>query len=126
MVQDNLVAMKRLTPILRIFDVDKAIEFYIQFLGFSVDWEHRFEQNMPLYMQISYGSCILHLSEHYGDCSPGAAVRIEVDNIKVLHAKLLAYDYKFARPGLEKTPWHTQEIQLSDPFGNRILFYENL
>ncbi len=36
-------------PILRIFDVAKAMEFYIDFLGFSVDWEHRFGENFPLY-----------------------------------------------------------------------------
>jgi hypothetical protein len=40
-------------PILRIFDEAKAREFYIEFLGFHVDWEHRFEPDMPLYMQIS-------------------------------------------------------------------------
>ena len=30
------------TPILRIFDIAKAREFYLDFLGFAVDWEHRF------------------------------------------------------------------------------------
>jgi len=30
-------------PVLRIFDVEKAKDFYFGFLGFSVDWEHRFE-----------------------------------------------------------------------------------
>ena len=31
-----------ITPILRIFDEAKAKEFYVDFLGFSVDWEHRY------------------------------------------------------------------------------------
>ena len=26
---------------LRIFSVEKALEFYVEFLGFKVDWEHR-------------------------------------------------------------------------------------
>lgn len=30
-------------PILRIFDEAKAREFYVGFLGFTVDWKHRFE-----------------------------------------------------------------------------------
>jgi hypothetical protein len=34
-----------ITPILRSFDEAKAREFYIDYLGFSVDWEHRFEQS---------------------------------------------------------------------------------
>lgn len=37
-------------PILRIFSVDKAREFYVGFLGFTVDWEHRFDPEAPLYM----------------------------------------------------------------------------
>src|SRR5262245_52175620 len=58
-------------PILRIFDVEKAKEFYLDYLGFKVDWEHRFEEDSPLYMQISLGEFVLHLSEHYGDGCPG-------------------------------------------------------
>ena len=37
-------------PILRMCDEAKAREFYLGFLGFAVDWEHRFEPGFPLYM----------------------------------------------------------------------------
>ena len=40
------------TTILRFFDESKAREFYIDYLGFKVDWEHRFANDMPLYMQV--------------------------------------------------------------------------
>lgn len=40
-------------PVLRIFDVEKAKEFYVGFLGFTVDWEHTFEANFTVYMQVS-------------------------------------------------------------------------
>ena len=33
-------------------------------------------------MQMSKGDCVLHLSEHYGDCCPGAAMRIETDELE--------------------------------------------
>ncbi|MCQ6562084.1 glyoxalase superfamily protein [Paenibacillus mendelii] len=112
------------TPILRIFDVNKALEFYIEFLGFAVDWEHRFEEGFPLYMQVSSGACVLHLSEHHGDCCPGGAVRIQANNVRAFHSSLLAKTYKFARPGLEQTPWNSLEVQVVDPFGNRLVFYE--
>ena len=62
--------------ILRIFDEAKAKDFYLGFLGFGLDWEHRFEPDMPLYAQISLGECVIHLSEHHGDASPGSAVRV--------------------------------------------------
>ena len=62
--------LQGIVPILRIFDEDKAKEFYVDYLEFVVDWEHRFEEEMPLYMQISLDSIVLHLSEHHGDCTP--------------------------------------------------------
>lgn len=34
----------RAVPIFRIFDVAKAKEFYVGFLGFQVDGEHRFDE----------------------------------------------------------------------------------
>ena len=40
-------------PILRMFDETKAREFYLDFLGFSVEFEHRFEADLPLYLGIS-------------------------------------------------------------------------
>ncbi|WP_127499474.1 glyoxalase superfamily protein [Paenibacillus glycanilyticus] len=116
--------LEQLVPILRIFDEAKAREFYVDFLGFNVDWEHRFEPDMPLYMQISKGGIRLHLSEHHGDCSPGSAIRIEMTGIRELHKDLLDKKYKYARPGLEETPWNTLECRIGDPFGNRIVFSE--
>jgi uncharacterized glyoxalase superfamily protein PhnB len=119
------ITIKTATPILRIFDGKLAQEFYMDYLGFTVDWEHRFEENMPLYMQVSNGGCVIHLSEHHGDCSPGAAIRIEVDDIKGLHAQLESKQYSNARPGLESTPWGMIELTVIDPFHNRIVFFEN-
>lgn len=110
------------TPILRIFDESKAREFYLDFLGFQVDWEHRFEEGLPLYMQISKDGCVLHLSEHHGDCSPGAAMRIETSELETFQDELLAKGYKYARPRIEEMPWGSRDMSVSDPFGNRLTF----
>ena len=112
------------TPIFRIFDEAKAREFYIGFLGFKVDWEHRFEAGLPLYMQISRDGCVLHLSEHHGDCSPGAAMRIETSELDAFHRELAVKQYKYARPGIEEMPWGTRDMSVKDPFGNRLTFTE--
>ncbi len=82
------ITIKTATPILPIFNGKMAQEFYVDYLGFTINWEHRFEENMPLYMEVSNGGRVIHLSEHYGDCSPGAAIRIEVDDIRGLHTIL--------------------------------------
>jgi uncharacterized glyoxalase superfamily protein PhnB len=111
------------TPILRSFDEAKAREFYVDFLGFKVDWEHRFESGTPLYMQVSKDDCIIHLSEHHGDSSPGAHLRVEIDGLDEYQQLLLAKQYKNARPGIEETPWGTREMTISDPFGNAISFW---
>jgi len=110
------------TPILRAFDEAKSKEFYVDFLGFKVDWEHRFDDRAPLYMQVSKSDCVLHLSEHHGDSSPGAAMRIEVDDIDALHKELSDKKYKNARPGIQDQPWGTRDMTVSDPFGNKLIF----
>ena len=46
------VAFQQAVPILRIFSVEKAREFYLDFLGFIWDWEHRFDDNAPLYARV--------------------------------------------------------------------------
>ena len=61
-------------PIIRILSEDKAREFYLDFLGFTLQWEHRFEPGFPLYAQIRRSDLTLHLSEHHGDGTPGATV----------------------------------------------------
>ncbi|WP_352650919.1 glyoxalase superfamily protein [Mesorhizobium sp. M0659] len=89
------------TPILRIFDIAKAREFYVDFLGFKVEFEHRFDDNAPLYMGVIRDGCVLHLSEHHGDGAPGIAMRIKVEDIAALHRELIGKRYRYARPGLE-------------------------
>lgn len=111
-------------PILRIFSVDKALEFYRDFLGFKVDWEHRFGDNFPLYMQVSRGVAVLHLSEHAGDASPGARVFIRMTGITALHAELIGQDYRYMKPGIQDQPWG-REVQVTDPFSNRLTFCES-
>ncbi|HSV46153.1 MAG TPA: glyoxalase superfamily protein [Ramlibacter sp.] len=108
-------------PILRIFSEAKAREFYVDFLGFQVDWEHRFEDGLPLYAQISRDGCVIHLSEHHGDCSPGSALRIHTTALEDLQRELLAKGYKYARPGIQEQPWG-KDMSISDPFGNRLIF----
>lgn len=111
-------------PVLRIFDETKAREFYLGFLGFEVDWEHRFEPDMPVYMQVSRGGCVLHLSEHHGDACPGSTVFLRVKGLDAYHTEIMAKGYGYARPGVEKTFHNSRGMQVTDPFGNRLRFDE--
>lgn len=118
------ITFERVVPILRIFDLAKADEFYLGYLGFKVDWDHRFDDNAPLYRQISRGDLVLHLSEHHGDGNPGARLRVTMRGVEAFHRELAAKKYRYMRPGLETTPWKTLETGVIDPFGNAIRFCE--
>jgi catechol 2,3-dioxygenase-like lactoylglutathione lyase family enzyme len=110
-------------PVLRIFSIDKAKEFYLDFLGFTLEWEHRFEEGAPLYAQIKRSDLTLHLSEHYGDATPGSTIFVPMENIDALHRELSARHYAYARPGIDAMDWGRQ-LQVADPFGNRLRFCE--
>jgi len=116
--------MTQVIPVLRIFDEAKAREFYVDWLGFVIDWEHRFEENTPLFMQVKRGDVILWLSEHHGDACPGAKVFIECPGIESYHRELLDKKYKYNRPGLETEEWDAKTVTVHDPFGNRLVFFE--
>jgi len=108
------------------FDEETTKEFYVDFLGFKVDWEHRFGETFPLYMQVSRDGCVLHLTGHHGDCCPGGAVRIDTQDVRDYCEILRRKDYRHAKPGCEKTGWGTMEMSVKDPSGNRLTFAEPL
>lgn len=120
--------IQNVVPVLRIFDYAKMKEFYIDWLGFKIEWEHRFAENMPIYMEISMGGIVLQLSEHYGDASPGGKVFLECTGLKEYHQTISAKDYKYYKPAVEMAPWggNALVMQLIDPFSNRIAFKEAL
>jgi hypothetical protein len=75
-------------------------------------------------MQVSRDGLVLRLSEHYGDGSPGAVVAIHVEGVRELHAELTAKNYGYLRPGLNKTFYGALQLNLLDPFGNRLILDE--
>ena len=101
----------------------KAHEFYLGFLGFSVDWEHRYGERFPLYTQVSRGGLRLHLSEHAGDATPGGNMVVYMKGIRAFQKELIGKDYPYMRPGLEDEGTRL-EVTVTDPFQNRIRFME--
>ncbi len=109
-------------PILRSFDEAKAREFYVDFLGFEVTFEFRFEPETPLYIGLRLGACEIHLSEHFGDAAPGASMRIGISDVDGYCAALNARKYRHARPGVIEQPWGFRDMAIDDPFGNKLIF----
>lgn len=121
---DDDIRFTETCPVLRIFDEDKAKEFYLEFLGFTLDWEHRFDENAPLYAQVSRAGLIVHLSGHHGDATPGAAAFVRMKGVRAFQQELVAKNYKHNRPGLQEEPWGLV-TSVTDPFNNRIHFCES-
>ena len=113
-----------IVPVLRIFDLEKALGFYVGFLGFAEVFRHQFDPDAPLYLGVAREGVRLHLSEHFGDASPGTHVRIEVSDVERFCGELNAKHYRHARPGFQDQEWGNREMTISDPFGNRVTFWQ--
>ena len=121
-----MIAFQKTIPVLRIFDLAKAKDFYVGFLGFTVDWEHHFEETTPAYLQVSRAGLMLHLSEHHGDACPGATIFVWMTGLEAFHREITGKGYKYLRPGIETTFYDSRCVEVIDPFGNRIRFNEDL
>ena len=111
-------------PTLRILDYQKSIDFYTNYLGFTVDWEHRFGPKEPVYMQVSLRGLVLHLSENKR-FDPGIIVFVDTKQIRSLH-KTLCKRNQAVTPEVEATPWQTLQMEIEDPAGNLLRFNETV
>lgn len=111
-------------PVLRIHDEALAREFYLDYLGFCVESQHRFEPGMPLYLRIRRDDTVLDLSEHHGDGTPGAAVWIPVGNADAFHSDISRRPHPRLRPGIDRDAPGGPTINVTDPFGNVLRFCE--
>lgn len=105
-------------PVLRVHRADQSREFYLDFLGFSVEWEHQFADDLPLYLRLVRDGARLDLSEHHGDGTPGAVVWIPIRDAEALRDELLASGYAQARPGVQHDAPGGPTIEVTDPSGN--------
>lgn len=51
-------------------------------------------------------------------------MRIEVDDVEAYVAALRAKRYRHARPQVHEQPWGTRDMSIDDPFGNRLIFFD--
>ncbi|MEM7549685.1 MAG: glyoxalase superfamily protein [Bacteroidota bacterium] len=110
-------------PTFRILDYKTAITFYVDFLGFSIDWEHRFEPSDPVYMQISNDGLMLHLSENER-FKTGNISFVESKGIQAFRDKIISRNPENSLSEIQKTDWGTIQLEIEDPFGNLLRFNE--
>lgn len=118
------VSLEPAVAVIQIGSVPDAKKFYVDFLGFTVDWgwpENDGERS--LYAQISRSGVSLHLSTH-GVERGATELLIRMSGLATLHAELSTKPYPLSL-NVRHTPDDRSEFQVTDPFGNRLRFSEN-
>ena len=111
--------MQRVVPTLRITDYSRSKQFFVEQLGFQVDWEHRFEPGFPVFMQVSREGLVLFLTEHRGDCPVGGLVHIYVPDVDAWYAELQGRGVQVREPPNQSLQG-LRDMTVVDPDGNKI------
>ena len=111
---------QRVVPALRITDYERSKAFYVKGLGFTVDWEHRFEPHFPVFMSIVRDGMQLYLSEHTGDCKVGGLVHLLIPDVD-------AWYLEFQNRNVIVTEAPNNDLgfrnmTVTDPDGNQLRF----
>ena len=101
---------EQVIPVLRVAHADDAVTWYER-LGFTKEWEHRFDPDCPAFVSIARGQARIYLSEHRGDARPDTLLHLVVNDADPVVAE-------FGRQA-DETPYGC-EIELRDPDGNRL------
>ncbi|WP_176562266.1 glyoxalase superfamily protein [Mycolicibacterium palauense] len=109
-------------PVFRSLDETRAREFYVDYLHFSIEWEHRFDRAAPLYLRLRRDRFVLDLSEHHGDGTPGSTVWVPVGDVAALQEELRATGYPRMNPGIDADSPGGPTMDVIDPFSNTIRF----
>ena len=113
-------------PILRSFDEGKAREFYIDWLGFEVDWSIASSPARRSTCRCRAAAAYSTSASTTATARPGRAIRIQVDELEAFHAELQTRPYKNYRPGLQDQEWGAREMTVQDGAGNKLIFYRDL
>jgi Glyoxalase superfamily protein len=111
-------------PVLRMLDEAKARAFYLDYLGFDVDWESRFNPTAPLYMQIHLGEAVIHLNGHAPEVAPISRVNIPVVGLDNYCQYLIAKGAGYPKPCVVDPRFlgRNTDMNIEDPFGNELVF----
>ena len=106
-------------------DYIRAKAFYVDGLGFRIDWEHRFEPGFPVFMQVSRDEMLLFLTEHRGDCPVGGLVHFYVPDVDAWHAEFVARAIPIEEPPNEELAG-LRVMTVVDPDGNKLRVCQRL
>jgi catechol 2,3-dioxygenase-like lactoylglutathione lyase family enzyme len=112
-------------PTLRIANYARSRSFYVDGLGFHVDWEHRFQPGFPVFAQISRDGMTLFLSEHRDDCPAGALTHFLVADVDAMYDELRSRGTVVSAPPSESLQG-LRDMTVIDADGNKLRFITRL
>lgn len=120
--------LRAVYPILDVRDVDAALRFYVERLGFEVDF--RYETDPNNYAGVRRDGVRLHMQwqeeEHFRKGTAGRLrLRILVDDPDALLAEYRSRNVVTESTAVRDTDWGTREFAFRDPDGNGLIFYRD-
>jgi uncharacterized glyoxalase superfamily protein PhnB len=104
------VRFREATPILRVADLDRSLAYYVDALGFDLQW--RFDD----FASVCRGDATLMLSEG-SQGQPGTWVYLAVSDADALHDELRGRGATIRHPP-RNFPWGSRELHVFDPDGH--------
>lgn len=113
---------QRVIPTFRITNDDRSKAFYLEQLGFELEWEHRFEPHFPVFMSVVRDGMRLYLSQHRGDCQVGGLVHFVVPAVDEWALEFQQRGVQLTQPPNDDLGFRNMTI--TDPDGNQLRFMQ--
>ena len=115
-------------PILEVRHIEEAINYYVERLGFQIDF--RYAREPDSYAGVRRDDVRLHLNrkpeEHFQNGASGTRFRIPVDDPDALFNEYKAMGVLDDDVDVHETDWGTREFGFHDPDGNGLAFFRLL
>jgi catechol 2,3-dioxygenase-like lactoylglutathione lyase family enzyme len=111
-------------PFLACADVEAALEFYVEKLGFEKDWTRG---EPPTDGGVRRGHICLYFMQNAELAARvrGSEVMLQVSPLADVYKEHLARQAPISA-GITEEPWGVREYSVTDPHGYRLRFYEPL
>ncbi|WP_299525476.1 glyoxalase superfamily protein [Winogradskyella sp.] len=120
--------LKQIHPVLPVKNVPKAVEFYVNKLGFELAFTDTTSDNG--YAGVSRDAIEIHLQWHdEKEWAVGLGrpmLRIYVEHILPLFEEYKTKGVFHDQTSLRKTAWGTEEFAFYDLYGNGLTFYRDI
>jgi catechol 2,3-dioxygenase-like lactoylglutathione lyase family enzyme len=123
------IQFREVQPVLPVRDVERAVRFYVERLGFRLAFRDRPGPDAN-YVGLRRDGVELHLQWHdeadFKSVEAGTLMlRFVLDDPDALFEEYQDKNAFHERTRLADTPWGTREFALFDPDGNGLTFYRN-